>query len=250
MAVIDRFYTAVQEILNRIVTEERDQIKKASDLIAEAVAQDRVLFVFGTGGHSYMAGEEIFYRAGGLACVNSVLDAGVSLIHGARRTTRIERTPGYAKAVLAGYGLRRDDVILIVNNSGLNAVTIDGANYAKEQGAKVIGVSSIDCSKPVPADLPARHPSAKNLFEVVDFHIDTHVPFGDATVKVEGCEQEVAPASTIAIAFILQSMIAGAVEKLVEMGVEPPVIRGLNIPGGDEVSKVYLDRYADRIKHL
>jgi uncharacterized phosphosugar-binding protein len=244
MAVIDRFYTAVQEILNRIVTEERDQIKNASDLIAEAVAQDRGLFVFGTGGHSYMAGEEIFYRAGGLACVNSVLDAGVSLIHGARRTTRIERTPGYAKAVLAGYGLHKDDVILIVNNSGLNAVTIDAANYAKEQGTKVIGVSSIDCSKPVPADLPARHPSAKNLYEVVDLHVDTHVPFGDATVKVEGCEQDVA------IAFILQSMIAGAVEKLVEMGVEPPVIRGLNIPGGDEITKVYLDRYADRIKHL
>jgi uncharacterized phosphosugar-binding protein len=250
MAVIDRFHTAVQEILNDIVTEERDEIRRASDLIAEAVAQDRVLFVFGTGGHSYMAGEEIFYRAGGLACVNSVLDAGVSLIHGARRTTRIERTPGYAKAVLDGYGLKKDDVILIVNNSGLNAVTIDAANYAKEEGAKVIGISSVDCSKPVPADLAARHPSAKNLYEVVDIHIDTHVPFGDATVAVEGCEQKVAPASTIAIAFILQSMIAGSVEKLVQMGVEPPIIRGLNIPGGDEVTRVLLDRYEDRIKHL
>jgi hypothetical protein len=43
MAVIDRFHTAVQEILNDIVTEERDEIRRASDLIAEAVAQDRVL---------------------------------------------------------------------------------------------------------------------------------------------------------------------------------------------------------------
>jgi uncharacterized phosphosugar-binding protein len=250
MTTIDHFYVAVQEILNEIVSKERDEIKRAADLIAEAVSEDRVLFVFGTGGHSYMAGEEIFYRAGGLACVNAVLDAGVSLIHGARRTTRVERTPGYAKAVLDGYGLNKDDVILIVNNSGLNAVTIDAANYAKEQGAKVIGVSSLDCSKPVPADLPARHPSAKNLYEVVDIHIDTHVPFGDATVRVDGCEQKVAPASTIAIAFILQAMIAGAVERLVETGVEPPIIRGLNIPGGDEITKVFLDRYEDRIKHL
>jgi uncharacterized phosphosugar-binding protein len=250
MSVIDRFHTAVQEILGDIVDKEQDEIKRASELIAEAVARDRVLSVFGTGGHSYMAGEEIFYRAGGLACVNAVLDSGVSLIHGARRTTRIERTSGYAKAVLDGYGLEKDDVLLIVNNSGLNAVTIDAANYAKERGVKAIGVSSLDCSKPVPADLPARHPSAKNLYEVVDIHVDTHVPFGDATVEVEGCDQKVAPASTIAIAFILQSMIAGAVEKLVEMGVEPPVVRGLNIPGGDEITKVFLDRYEDRIKHL
>lgn len=250
MALIDRFYETVQQILSTVTEQERGNIELAADAIAKAVSQDRLLTVFGTGGHSYMAGEEIFYRAGGLAAVNSVLDAGVSLIHGARRTTRIERTPGYANAVLAGYELDKGDVILIVNNSGLNALTIDAANYSRDRGLTVIGVSSIDCSKPVPADLPSRHPSAKNLFEVVDIHVDTHVPFGDAVVEVDGCEQKVAPASTIAIAFILQSMIATSVEKLIEMGVDPPVIRGLNIPGGDEVTKVHLDRYAGRVRHL
>ena len=49
MTAIDRFYVAVQEILNEIVNRERDGIQRASDLIAEAVAQDRVIFVFGTG---------------------------------------------------------------------------------------------------------------------------------------------------------------------------------------------------------
>ncbi len=43
----------------------------------------------------------------------------------------------------------------------------------KASGAKVIGVSSIEHATTCPSDYPARHPSKKNLHEIVDVHIDS-----------------------------------------------------------------------------
>ena len=83
------------------------------------------------GGHSNMAAEEAFYRAGGLAAMNPLLDAGTNLIHGALRSTYVERTPGYAKAVLDAYGIASGDVLIIANAYGINAMTVDCALECK-----------------------------------------------------------------------------------------------------------------------
>ena len=46
------------------------------------------------GGHSQIGAEEVFSRAGGLACIYAFIDDGFYLGHGAGRSMRIERTPG------------------------------------------------------------------------------------------------------------------------------------------------------------
>ena len=250
MKPLDSYFSQTVSILDQIRTTQADKIETAAEWIAADISKDRVVHVFGTGGHSYMAGEEIMYRVGGLAPMSGILDAGVSLGNGARRTTLVERTVGYAQAVLRWYGVGQGDILVIVNNSGLNAVTIDAALLAREWGAKVIGIASVDCSKPVPTGHPARHPSGKNLFEVVDLFIDTCVPLGDALVEIPGCGQKVGPVSTIAIASILHSIVLLAVEKLVQLGVTPPVWRSANIPGGDDVNKALFERYSGKVKHL
>jgi uncharacterized phosphosugar-binding protein len=246
----ESYFNGTVSILDRIRKEQMSNIEAAADWLATVIAEGRVVHVFGTGGHSYMAGEEVMYRAGGLAPMSGILDGGVSLVHGARRTTLIERTAGYADAVLEWYGVGEGDVLIVSNNSGLNAVTIDAALGARRRGAKVIGIASVDCSKPVPADHPARHPSSKNLFEVVDLFIDTCVPFGDALVDIPGCDQKVGPVSTIAIAFVLHSIEIVTVQRLIERGIAPPVWRSANIPGGDEVNKEYFEKYSGMVKHL
>jgi len=250
MDPLETYYQAVLNTLERIRNEETEKIREAGRLIAESLAKGRLLHVFGTGGHSYMAAEEIFYRAGGLVPVDAILDPGVSLAFGAIRSTKVERTPGYAKAVLDTYPLQAGDIILVVNANGINSVTIDAALEAKKKGLTVIAITSPECSKGIPAGHPARHPSNHNLYEVADLYVDSKVPTGEALVTIEGCDQKVAPASTITNAFILHSIVLAAVEHMVKLGVTPPVWKSANAPGGDEANRRYIAEYSGRIKHL
>jgi uncharacterized phosphosugar-binding protein len=250
MDPLDSYYAGVLEALERVRTEETEKIREAGRLIGDRLAQGRLLHVFGTGGHSYIAGEEVFYRAGGLVPVNAILDPGVSLAPGAIRSTKVERTPGYAKAVLDAYALEPGDVILVVNANGINSVTIDAALEAKERGLKVIALTSPECSRNIPAGHPARHPSDQDLCDVADLYIDSKVPVGEALVGIEGCDQKVAPASTITNAFILHSIVVATVERMVSIGTKPPIWKSANAPGGDEANRQYIADYSGRVKHL
>lgn len=248
--VLEQYYEGVLRVIDKIKVRERGKIEEAARVISDSIEKDKLIHVFGTGGHSSIGAEEMFWRAGGLVPINAILDPGVSLAHGALRSTLVERTPGYAKAVLDYYRVKKDDVIIIVNAYGINSVTIDSALESKKRGAKVIAVTSSEFCKVVPEDHPARHPTKKNLFEIADIFVDCHVPPEDAIVKVKGFEQKVAPVSTIANAFVVNAIVAKTVDNLVKKGVSPPVWMSANMPGGDEANKKYFEKYFERIKHL
>ena len=67
-------------------------------------------------------------------------------------------------------------MLILVNAYGINAALIDAALTATELGVTTIGFSSREHADKTTADHPARHPSASNLHDVVDLHIDTKVP--------------------------------------------------------------------------
>ena len=75
--------------------------------MADQIAADRLVHVFGPGGHSNLAAQEIFFRAGGLMHVSAILDEGTLLSNGALRSMAIERTPGYGRIVIADRKLGR-----------------------------------------------------------------------------------------------------------------------------------------------
>jgi len=250
MDPLQRYYEGICDTLLQIRASETETMRAAGRMIGESLARGRLLHVFGTGGHSYIAGEEVFYRAGGLVPVNAILDPGVSLAFGAVRSTKVERAPGWVKGVLETYALAAGDVLVVVNANGVNAATIDAALEAKARGLRVIGITSPVCSRAIPPDHAARHPSRANLFEVADLAIDAKVPLGEALVTVDGCTEKVGPGSTIANAFILHSLIIAAVEHLVSLGVAPPVWKSANAPGGDEANKRYIAEFTGRLKHL
>src|SRR3546814_2065860 len=54
-------------------------IEAAAQAVADAIRRDRLIHVIGPGGHSSMAAEEVLWRAGGLAPINAILDAGFNL---------------------------------------------------------------------------------------------------------------------------------------------------------------------------
>jgi uncharacterized phosphosugar-binding protein len=92
--------------------------------------------------------------------------------------------------------------------------------------------------------------SKQRLIDVVDIAIDTHVPYGDASIEVPGLDAKIAPVSTIANVTIVQSIMAEAVEILVKEGFTPPIRISRNTPEGDEHNSRIIPQYIDRIPEL
>ena len=187
---------------------------------------------------------------GGWPCFNAILDAGNEPDSWCQTFQHVERTYGYAGSVLDAYRVAEGEVIIIINAYGINSMTIDTALEAKKRGLKTIGVSSTSFAQAVPLGHPARHPSGKNLYELVDVFINNHLPYGDAVVEFEGYPQKVAPTSTIANCFTLNLLVATTMEKLPAEGIQPPVWVSANLPGGDEANKALDEKYRPRIPHL
>lgn len=244
------YYDDVTALMRRILTEERDVIDRAASRLAEQIAADRLVHVYGPGGHSNLASQEIFFRAGGLMHVSAILDEGTLLSSGALRSMAIERTPGYGKIVIADQRLGDTDVLILANAYGINAALIDAALEAKRRGVFLIGVNSHEHAKNSKAEHPARHPTKQNLHDLVDIAIDCKVPIGDALVSVPGMSERIGAVSTFANAFALNSLVIHTVAKLMTRGVEPPVWRSGNAPGGDEANARFISRFAERVRWL
>jgi uncharacterized phosphosugar-binding protein len=246
-----QYRDAIHRISGEIMGEEK-AIQKAAKAMAESIRADQVIHVLGPGGHSNMAAEEVLWRAGGLACMNSILDAGTNLIHGGRRSLLIERTPGYAVSVMNAYevGKTPGEVIIIVNAYGINSMTVDAALEAKKRNMTSIGVTSRSFADVLAKDHPSRHPSGKNLYEIVDIFVDNHLPYGDAIVEVEGLDQKLGPTSTYCNSLVMNLLIIETVKELQKMGIEPPVFRSANLPGGDAHNQRLFERYGKKCKHL
>lgn len=237
-------------LLARIAAEEGPAIVRAGVAVADRVAEDRLIYVIGPGGHSQIGAEEVFSRAGGLACVVSFIDDGFYLGHGAARSMRVERTPGYARAILDEVEFEAGDVLLIVNAYGINAATIDSALYAREHGMTSIGVTSVANQRGLPQGHPSRHPSGKDLCDLVDIVVDTKMPLGDAVLALEGVAEKVGPVSTMLNAYAMNSIVLEAIAELTRRGIEAPVWRSSNSPGGDEANVAVTARYRSRVPKL
>ena len=231
---------------------EAEKIREAATVIADAAERDRMVHVIGPGGHSNIGVEEILWRAGGLAFWNAILDPGTNLIHGAKRSNIIERTPGYAIGVLDAYRVGREDgeVMVIINAYGINAMTIDTVLECKKRGVKTIAVTSDSFAKIVPAGAKSRHPSNKNLYEEADITINNHLPLGDSIVAIDGYADHVGSTSTFCNCFAMNCIVVETVKEFVRRGVTPPVFMSANMPGGDEHNRALEEKYGPIIKHL
>ncbi|MBF9036685.1 sugar isomerase domain-containing protein [Rhodobacterales bacterium HKCCE2091] len=240
----------INGFLARIRDEERETLSRAAERLVEQIAADRLVHVYGPGGHSNLAAQEVFFRAGGLMHMSAILDEGTLLSGGALRSMAIERTPGYGRIVVADQSLGEGDLLILVNAYGINAALIDAAEEARRRGVFLIGVSSHGHARNSAADHPARHPSRANLHDVVDIAIDTKLPVGDALVQVPGMSERIAALSTFTNAFALNCLVIRTVAGLVERGIEPPVWRSGNAPGGDEANARFLERFRSRVRWL
>jgi uncharacterized phosphosugar-binding protein len=240
----------ITALLERIHHEESDAIGRAAEAVAAQVRRDELVHIFGPGGHSNLASQEVFFRAGGLMHISAILDEGTLLSNGALRSMAIERTPGYGRVVIADAGLTAGDLLILVNAYGINAALIDAALEAKDRGVTLIGVSSRGHAENTAPDHPARHPTKANLHDLVDIAIDTKVPVGDAVITMDGVAERLAAVSTFANAYTLNALVLRTVQLLSATGVELPVWRSGNAPGGDEANARFLADFRSRVAKL
>ncbi len=244
------YYEMIIDNLERVNATQGENIKRAAALMAQAIADDRLISVYGGGGHTTLPVGEMFFRAGGLACINPVMETGLSVFNQALKYLQLERTVNYGSAIVRYYELKKDDVLIIFHNIGINPATIDAAMEAKKNGVKIIAVSSSYWQREMPADHFIRHPNGTNLFDYADVCIDDLNPVGDAVVNVPGLDTPIAPVSNIVDFYIAHLLEIETVRQCMEMGVTPPVWSSANTPGGDEKNAAYLEKYRPRVKML
>ena len=242
------FLDICKDFLDHIEAGQKENMERAGELIAKRIMEGKVIFAVGCGGHSYIPPMDMFCRAGSLVPVSATLDASTTTITGGFRGVFLERVPGYMKALFRYFRIDKDDVVLIFNNVGINAMTIDAAEECRRLGAKSIGVAGSPWQDSMPHDHPIRHPSGKNLRDLVDVFIDDYNPVGDAVLELEGMDAPISPISTITDGYIVRRVEIEAIQYMIRNGFHPPVWVSANLPGGDRTNEKYIQDYYDRVK--
>lgn len=243
-----RYLAGVVRLLHEVSTDGWEPIARAAALVARTVAAGGLIHAFGTG-HSHLLAEELFYRAGGLAQVNPILVDPLMLHSGAARSTRLERLPGLAAALLDAEPVDPRDLMLVASNSGGNATCVEMLLAARDRGLATIALTSVQHS----TASAARAGAGPRLHELADVVLDNRGTAGDASVEIPtgaGPPLRVAPTSTVVGAAILQAVVAQAVELLVDDGVVPDVFASSNLAGGDARNHALLQSYAGRVRSL
>lgn len=239
------YIETVQGIIEQIKTDGAPNVIKTAVTFKEALEKGNNIYLFGTG-HSHMLAEELFYRAGGLVKIQPILNEPLMLHESASYSTEIERQEGLAESLFDEYGIKKDDVIIIISNSGRNGVIVDMALLCKERGVKVIALTNINHTM----SGASRHKSGKRLCEIADIVLDNFGCVGDACVEIDGVSGKVCPTSTVTGSLILNSVVAESVEMCVADGFVPEHFASANIDGGDEINNKLLEKYKEEIKHL
>lgn len=236
-----------QERLGAILAEATEQeistVARAADTVAATFNRNGVLYIFGSG-HSHMFAEEAFYRAGGAVRVCPVLKPPYMLHEGAVRSTQREREAGHSRTVLDGYDLDGNrDCMLVVSNSGANALPIEIAGTAREGGLPVIAITSRTYADSIQRPGPRLH-------EVADVVIDNHCPPGDALVRLDQDLPLAGPASTVVGLTLLNTVIVEACARQLRDHRRPQVFLSANMPGASEHNQRMISQLSARIPHL
>jgi uncharacterized phosphosugar-binding protein len=240
-----RYWNLILETMNQIVNQEMNAIEAAAQRCAGVIAEGGVLHVFGTA-HSAAQVTETFYRAGGLACVNALLEPSLSVQSGALWSTWTERQPGLARLILDRYDLRAGEPMLIFSVSGVNDVPVDVATESRARGLPVIAITSRGYCRAIAEErgLP------RTLLTEADLVIDNHVPSGDAALSLPNGEFRAASTSTIAASFVYHLVLERILEQLEARGVAAPIFASANLPGSQAHNAALVARYRNRIRHL
>ena len=249
-----RWLAVARDVLDRVASTQAENIEKAAELFAATIASDGLVHVFGSG-HSRMNTEEMFPRIGSFPGFHPIAElslsnhVGVVGPNGLRQALFVERVEGYGRVLLQQIKLHHGDSFLVFSNTGVNAVVVDVALYARTIGLPVVAVTSVDHESAT----ESRHSSGCTLVDVADIVIDNGSPVGDAVVEIDGIPHRIGPTSSIGAIAVVNALKAATAERLVGKGVTPVVLTSPNLAhnngGEDQLERVY-EEYFRRVKRV
>jgi uncharacterized phosphosugar-binding protein len=240
------YFEAMMPILERAIESQQDVLQAVAQRMADVIAAENLVYVFGAG-HAGLIAEELCYRAGGLVPIVPIFAPGLTTtVRPLTLETKMERLAGYAALLLEECGITGDDMLIVHSNSGRNTVAIELAEGARRLGIPVVALTSVAHSQSV----TSRHPKGYKLMDVADYVIDNCGVPGDAAVEFPGFPQPAGSTSTVIGAALLNAAVVETVRILLARGIQPPVFRSANLDHSDEHNRQLMDRYAGRLTYL
>lgn len=230
----EQYHARVFDMLERVHTTQRPEILRAAEIVGRTVQAGGYVHTFGSG-HSGAIAKEAHGRAGSLAPVNIIVDPceGVT-----------EQIEGYGARLMQTYQYGPPDCLIVISNSGRNALPVEVALAGKAATLPVIAITALDYTQ----EVTSRHSSGRRLFEIADVVLDNAGQLGDACVVLAGTPLAVGPTSTITGAFIMNCVMVEAVQWLVAAGIDPPIFRSANLDGSAEHNAALRSKYLSRRK--
>jgi uncharacterized phosphosugar-binding protein len=222
----------VRSVIDDIEATQLPQIRRAAELMADSIAAERWVHTFGCG-HATIPVEEMYPRIGGFVGFHPMVELPLTFFTritgemGIHQFLFLERAEGYGQAIMKSYQFDPRDTMWIFSHTGINNVNIDVALRAKELGMRVVAAGSAEQAR----GSTTRHPSGKTLFDLADVLIDTRVPAGDSSVKLQRHQDHVGPVSTMAFVTVVWMTITTVAEILAERGVKLYIHPSHNVPG-------------------
>jgi len=232
----ETFYARTIALLESARTKNAAVLQQLAPVIGQSIAQGGVLHTFGSG-HSDVLAREIIGRAGGLVCVNGIIDPTGGFV---------ENLVGYGTTLAERYDrqyqLLPGETIIVISNSGKNSSPLEVALYAKRKGLTVVGVTSVAMS----STYPTVHPGGKNLHAVSDYVLDNCGVPGDAIIEVAP-NLRAGPTSTLTSALLLNLLLLEVTDWLKAQGLPLPVLVSQNLPGSIEQNRALAQKYKYRL---
>ncbi|MFM5048295.1 sugar isomerase domain-containing protein [Aeromonas veronii] len=227
----------LQARIATMVSQNEAGIRQAAHWFSEAIVHNKMIHMLGTG-HSHMVGLEGFIRAGGLGNINAVLDSTVTTADGALRSSALEKLPGLAAILWEEQPIAPGDLMVVISNSGRNALPIEWAQLARARGHKVIAITSVAQS----AQNPSRHSSGQKLMELADLVLDNCVPPGDGLCEVN--HRVTGAFSSISGMVLINTLVVEAQKLALAQGVTPLIFSSQNVDGfnNDDVYRHFQGR--------
>lgn len=248
--IMKEYIRLAQNRLEKIGATQAENIAEAGRLLADKIEEDRLIYVFGAGGHTSLVTGEMFFRIGGLANIYPIVEQGLTAFGQARRFIELERCQGLGRSLIRAGGLGWGDVLLLFHTIGVNATCIEAAKEAEKLGAAVIGIASSQWQDRTPADARIRSAGGENLRDIVTIYIDDCNTVEDGERYLDGLDIPVGPLSGIGTFAIAHMLEIAAITECRRRQIAAPVWSNANTPEGAAENEALMRRYAARIPML